>query len=33
MQTATCWIIAVMMTTVITVGQQKSDDQVKVLTV
>lgn len=33
MQTATCWIIAAMMTTGITVGQQKSDDQVKVLTV
>ena len=30
---ATCWIIAAMMITGITVGQQKSDDQVKVLTV
>jgi hypothetical protein len=33
MQTATCWIISVMMTTGIIVGQQKSDDQVKVFTV
>ena len=33
MQTATYWMIAVMMTTGIAVGQQKSDGQVRVLTV
>jgi hypothetical protein len=33
MQTPTCWMIAVMMTTGITVGQQRSNGQVKVLTV
>jgi hypothetical protein len=33
MQITTYWMIAVLMTTGITVGQQKSDGQVKVLTV
>jgi hypothetical protein len=33
MQTATCWIIAMMMTTGVIVGQQRSNGQVKVLTV
>jgi len=33
MQTATCWIIVAMMTTGVIVGQQRSNGQVKVLTV
>ena len=33
MQTATCWILTVMMTTGIIVGQQRSNGQVRVLTV
>jgi hypothetical protein len=33
MQTAICWVIAMMLATGVTVGQQKSDSRVKVLTV